>query len=365
MKIKKWIYIIHIFVVPIMFVSINFLINNLIKKHWLDEKDNSLVIILLYFIVVLCISLLISELIIYKVIKPIENLKCAIDAFGKGENLDIKYNIEDEVGMLVNAFGKMRKEVEEKREIIDKEHRTREYMIASISHDLKTPITSIRLYAELINGNVNEEDKDKYTNIILDKCDYIKDMIDNLLMYTILESGCEKKFVNVEGTEFFEMLFEGYDTICDSNDIMFTKDIKCDGYYKVNVNEMTRVMDNLVGNAIKYTNKGNNIWVGAFSDGNNLSKWIDLEIRENIKELLENKVVILVKNEGEEILSSEKENIFKSFYKSDLSRQADKGVGIGLSVVKLIIEQHGGFVNVYPIKGIGNIFACFLNKIDN
>lgn len=363
MKIRRWIYIVHIVIIPIIFGSMLIFIGNLIKTNWLYTKENGLLIFLICLFIIFLISLLISELIIYKIVKPIEDLKCVIDAFGKGKNIDIKYNINDEVGMLVNTFENMRKEVEDKRKIIDNEHRTREYMIASISHDLKTPITSIRLYTELIAGGINKKDKNKYTGIILDKCDYIKDMINNLLMYTILESGCEKKFVTVDGIEFFEMLFEGYDTICESNKIQFTKDIKCDGTYKVNVNEMTRVMDNLIGNAIKYTKKGDNIWIGAFSDSKYLSNWIDLEFKEDISSLMENRVAIVVKNEGEEILTSEKENIFKSFYKSDQSRQADSGAGIGLSVVKLIIEQHGGIVKVYPIKGVGNMFICFLNKL--
>lgn len=364
MKIKKWIYLINIVVSTVACVvlfsySNDFYLKGIVEKGILREK---------FFICILAsigVSILASKLIIFKAVKPIEDLKYATNAFSKGQNIRVRRSKNDEITLLVDSFNQMKKEVEEKREAIDREHRAREYMIASISHDLKTPVTSIRLYAELLDNSTKKEEREKYIKLILDKCDYIKEMLNSLLVYTVLESGYKKDLIEVKGEEFFEMLFENYSTVCSAKGIKYLNIIDCKGIYKVNVNEITRVVDNLMDNAIKYTEKGNRIFTGVFSYENRLPYWIDKQCRDKISEVIELGSVIVIKNEGEVIKQEDKKKIFKAFYKNDNSRESNGGAGIGLSVVKLIIEQHGGLVEVFPIEGVGNIFVCFLKQVKN
>ncbi|KMT20948.1 ATP-binding protein [Clostridium cylindrosporum] len=319
--------------------------------------------ILAFSAVTLLIIGIISKIINNKIIDPIKDLTFAMREFGEGKDINIRCSSKDEIGMLVNGFNKMKAELLEKNKLIQKEQNAREYMVAAISHDLKTPLTSIRVYTELLSGDTSARSRNKYTEVILDRCDYMKGMIDDLLMYTVLTSSYSKKFVKVEGEEFFDMLFDGYDNMCTLKGINFNSYIGCSGEYRVNVNEMIRVIDNLVSNAINNTEAGKNIWVGAFSKHYSLKDWIDWEFREEINELKQNGVVIVVKNEGEYIGSEEARNIFKPFYKYDQSRQSSGGTGLGLSIVKLIIEQHGGIIRLFSKKGIGNLFVCFLESV--
>lgn len=305
----------------------------------------------------------ISRLINKKIVNPIKDLSFAMKEFGQGKDINIRCSTNDEIGTLVRCFNKMKEEIFDKNKVIQKEQNAREYMIAAISHDMRTPLTSIRVYTELLASNGKDESKHKYTEIILERCDYMKSMIDNLFMYTILTSGYKKDFVKVEGEEFFYMLFDGYNNMCSSKDIDFHSYIMCSGEYKVNVNEMIRVIDNLVSNAINYTENGKKIWLGAFSKEYPLMDWIDEEFLEEINLIKEDGVVIVIKNQGEYIDKEGRDNIFKPFYKYDKSRHGKGGTGLGLSIVKLIIEQHGGSIHLFSKKKSGNTFVCFLKSV--
>ena len=108
-------------------------------------------------------------------------------------------------------------------------------------------------------------------------------MIDDLLMYNLLTTDYKMNFVEVEGHELFEMLFSGYDEDCEKNEIKLSVDISLQGKYKVDVNQMTRVVDNLMSNALRYTPKKGNIYMGAFSMGDKkLTQWLR---RKDIEEL--------------------------------------------------------------------------------
>lgn len=361
MKIKRWIAIFQMIVILLPIIS-GLLVYYILKGEFSKETVN--IVIVLFICMLILISYTISKIINRKIVNPIKDLSFAMREFGEGKNINIRCSSKDEIGSLVDSFNKVSKELVEKNKLIKREEDSRKYMIVAISHDLKTPLTAIKVYTELILSNINSKSKLKYAEIILEKCNYMENMIDNLLMYTTLTSGYEKDFVQVDGEEFFDMLFDGYESMCTAKDIGFYSSIMCSGEYKVNVNEMIRVIDNLVSNAIKYTREGKNIWLGAFSSKYPLMNWIDEEFHEEINSIKKDGVVIIIKNQGEYIDKKGAENIFKPFYKYDKSRQENGGTGLGLSIVKLIIEQHGGSIHLFSKENSGNIFVCFLKAIN-
>ena len=130
---------------------------------------------------------------------------------------------------------------------------------------------------------------------------------------------------------------------------------------------MTRVVDNIVSNAIRHTAEGKRIWLGAFSTGVVLPSWVDAKCQEELSKYVEPGLFLIVKNEGNAISEKDRESLFKPFYQGDeaRSKKEHKGVGLGLSISKMIMEKHKGAIEVVPIPGIGNIMICYLRRIDD
>lgn len=319
--------------------------------------------VLVFIVVILSIFILVMMLLNKKLNRPIKLLVEGMNKFALGDKNIVNYKHSDEIGELISNFNDMKKDIEEKRKIIDEQQKSKEYMISAISHDLKTPLTAIRAYAEaMVNDESLEikKNKDKAL-VILNKSDYMKSMIDDLMMYNLLTTEYKMNFVDLEGDEFFEMLFSGYDESCEQRKIKLIVDINIEGKYKVDVRQMTRVVDNLMANALRYTPVEGNIWMGAFSLHSKMPEWLEVQVANKIELWKKEGLLILVKNQGEEIADKEKGKIFMPFYQSDNSRTKRlwNGVGLGLSIVKLVIEKHQGEVEVFS-EGNSTMFACWI-----
>lgn len=141
-------------------------------------------------------------------------------AYTRGDpTIQFEYNKSDEVGDLINHFNELKGEIEVNKKEIERQHKEKEYLIAALSHDLKTPLTAIRAYSEAINryDNLSEDTIKDYSSIIINKSDYMKKMLEDLLAYTLLTTEEELNLVEVDGEEFLEMLFYGYDELCEKN----------------------------------------------------------------------------------------------------------------------------------------------------
>lgn len=338
------------------------------RENFIEGVNNKTIFAAVFFITVTLVVFIIVILLLNgKFNRPMKLLIEGMNDFAKGKHSSIEYYNKDEIGELIYHFNSMKEELEEKRKIIEFQHKTKEYMISAISHDLKTPLTAIRAYAEAIE-NQNDlnllEIKNK-AEVILNKSDYMKKMIDDLMVYTLLTSDYNMEFVEVEGSEFFEMLFSGYDETCEKNSIKLSVETHIDGMYKVDVKQMMRVVDNLMTNAIRYTKKENQIWMGAFSLNYNLPNWIEDEFKEKIKTWKSQGCILIVKNEGKGIKEEEQSKIFKPFYQIDDSRNktSQSGVGLGLSIVNLVIQKHNGELMLFS-EGNSTAFVCWIPNKD-
>ncbi len=297
--------------------------------------------------------------------KPLLAVTQSMNEYAKGNtDVYINYKAKDEIGELCKHFNDMKDELEENKHVVEQEQKAKEYMIATISHDLKTPLTSIRAYSEMLKlADIKDEvKKDEYLEIILNKCDYMRDMLDDLLTYNLLSMNYQLVCVEVEGEEFCEMLYSGIEATCEQKHITVETEIDVHGNYLVDVKYMTRVVDNIVSNAIRHTPEGNKIWLGAFSTDAKLPDWVDGSYREVLKKYIEPGLFLMVKNQGNAISQKDKDNLFKPFYQGDeaRSKKEHKGVGLGLSISKMIMEKHKGAIEVVPIPGVGNMMLCYL-----
>lgn len=238
-------------------------------------------------------------------------------------------------------------------------------MIATISHDLKTPLTSIRAYAESLSAerNLVDEEREEYREIIINKANYMQQMLDDLLMYTLLQSSTyEMDLVQVEGSEFFDMLLSDYEQLCYDKNITLEVQSEIEGIFNVNPKQLMRVTDNLMSNAIQHTPKEGAIWLAAvFSE--NLPNWVFPYVKQELK--LDGPLLI-VQNSGEGIDKEALNHVFEPLFQADIARSKKgvSGTGLGLSITKQIIEKHGGKVQMMSHKTIGTCVICKLPTIE-
>lgn len=336
-----------------------------VRSEWVNGVNKrTLYAYGIFFGVLIVIIIIVVRLLNKRMNRPIKLLTEAMSLFAKGEkNTDISYKRNDEIGMLIHHFNRMSNEIESKRNELFEQQREKEFIITAISHDLKTPLTSIRAYAESIGkcNGLSGKEVSEYTSVIISKSDYMKNMLDDLFAYTLLNRDYSLNFVEVDGEEFFYMLFSGYHELCSREKVSLSIEQRVSGIYMVDVKQMARVVDNLVSNAIRHSD-GKCIYLGAFSPEQNLPAWIDKESRKELDEWRNEGVIILVKNEGLPIPFEDQEKIFSPFYQRDIARNKGTscGAGLGLSIVNIILNKHDGKIKVISNERAGTIICCWI-----
>lgn len=289
-------------------------------------------------------------------------------AFAQGETLEDTVVNNDELGVLKSHFYVMRNQIEMAQKIIEQEQAAKEYMIATISHDLKTPLTSIKAYTEAIDDGtmLTEKERKEYRKIVIEKADFMQEMIDDLMTYTLLQSSTyEMELVEVDGSEFFEMLVSDYEALCKAKNINLYNRSTIEGSYLVNPRQMMRVTDNLLSNAIHHTGYGQRIWLIGISEINQLEEFLFGFVKEEVVFDFKNYAYLIVQNEGEGIETDKLSRLLEPLYQVDEARNknADHGAGLGLSITDQIIKKHGGSIVVLSNKNIGTTVICRLPKI--
>lgn len=273
----------------------------------------------------------------------------------------------DEIGELTRHFYQMQEQIEAARERISQEQREKEYMVATISHDLKTPLTSIRAYAEALAHEqpLTAKERQDYLSIILEKANFMQQMLDDLTMHTVLQSSSYRlERVEVDGSEYFEMLLSDYEPLCAPRGIKLQVVCDVSGVYRLDPHQLMRVADNLVSNALQHTPAGGRIGLAAVETGRPLPEWLFSFAREQIDWHRPEGVFLVVQNEGEGIPQEKLPFIFDPLYQVDQARskKGSKGTGLGLSISKQIMEKHGGTIEVATQEDLGTCVVCYLPK---
>ena len=231
----------------------------------------------------------------------------------------------------------------------------RKKMMSNVSHDLRTPIAAIRGYVELMlnSGNkIPEETQVGYLKNMHTRSVQMEQMINDLVQLTRLESGGINLYTQtLSMRDVIENLFELYEAECRNTGKEFTMDLPENDPLNVigDPNHLIRVLDNLIVNAMRYTNDNGHIEIRAFREsppGHGES------------------VHIIVSDDGCGIPASEISYVFDRFYRASNSAGQKNGSGLGLAIVKSIIEKHGGKVWVDSVEKQGSSFHVIIPAIN-
>ena len=281
---------------------------------------------------------------------PLVKLKKATKNIKEG-NLDFVLEVEgnDEFSQLCQDFEEMRKRLKESTEekiLMDKENKE---LISNISHDLKTPITAVKGYVEGIMDGVADtpEKMDRYVRTIYNKTNEMDHLINELTFYSKIDTNrIPYTFSKLNVEDYFSDCAEelGLEMETRGIELVYANYVEKGVQVIADGEQIRRVIHNIVSNAIKYMEKPRGIIQLRVKD---VGDFIQVEIEDN----------------GKGIAAKDLPNIFDRFYRTDVSRNSSKGgSGIGLSIVKKIMEDHGGKVWATSRLGIGTIMYFVLRK---
>lgn len=285
---------------------------------------------------------LLTRLISRRVLAPLHELTAAAERFMEG-NLDasIRYRNPDEMGRFCAAFEMMRVQLKQSLEAQAAYEQSRKVMIASISHDLRTPITSIKGYVEgLQDGFARDPEKfSRYLAVIKNKTVQLDKRIEDLFHFSQLELGHVEMVFNEQNfAEMFETIVKPIETELKDRAVAFTVE-RPFPMEPVNADRdrVEQVLGNLVDNAIKHGGENGSIEMKTTVEGN----VIRISIRDN----------------GVGIPEVDMPYIFDRFYRGEKSRSREYGgSGLGLAICKQIVQDHGGNIGVQSESGKGTVF---------
>lgn len=281
---------------------------------------------------------------------PLGRMKIATQNIKDG-NLDFEMEVEtdDEIGQLCRDFEEMRLRLREtSSEKVEYDKRSKE-LISNISHDLKTPITAIKGYVEGIMDGVADtpEKMDRYIKTIYNKANEMDMLINELTLYSKIDSNrIPYNFSTIYVNEYFDDCAEDLKMELDSRNIEFVYTNYVDSHVRIiaDVEQLKRVINNIVSNSAKYMDKP--------------QKHINLRVKD-----VGDFIQVEIEDNGKGIGAKELPNIFERFYRTDASRNSSTGgSGIGLSIVKKIVEEHGGKIWATSKEGTGTILYFVIRK---
>ncbi|MGM8364086.1 sensor histidine kinase [Virgibacillus sp. W0181] len=313
----------------------------------------------------LLIYLTVVRLVNRKLNVRLSSLMEDMTVFASGKPIKQKETNNDEIGILQKHFYRMSDQINEAQETVQKEQRDKEFMVATISHDLKTPLTSIKAYAESLHNEqeLSVREREEYREVIVQKSDFMKQMLDDLLTHTLLQSpSYELELVSVDANEFFDMIISGYEPLCKEKNIQLHAYANVSGTVEVNPKQMMRVADNLMSNAIKYSYECSHLWIVAASSQEGLPELFSFVDRSKLD--FDQFIYFIVQNEGVGISETNLDKVFNPMYQVDQARSKkdEHGTGLGLSITKQIIEKHGGHVHVASNEDVGTTVLCAIPK---
>ena len=302
------------------------------------------------FMILVITGLSVGSWIYRSVAGPLVKLKKATHNIKAG-NLDFVLDVEgtDEFSELCKDFEDMRKRLKESAEervVLDKENKE---LISNISHDLKTPMTAIKGCVEGIMDGIADtpEKMERYIRTIYNKTNEMDHLINELTFYSKIDTNrIPYTFSKLNVEDYFNDCAEELSVEMETRNIELVYANYVDNKVQIIADgeQIRRVIHNIISNSIKYMDKKKGIIQIRVKD---VGDFIQIEIEDN----------------GKGIAAKDLTNIFDRFYRTDVSRNSSKGgSGIGLSIVKKIMEDHGGKVWATSREGIGTIMYFVLRK---
>lgn len=301
------------------------------------------------FIVSVLSFVLIFLLLTKKKIRYIEEISQGLLEISKG---DLNYRVAkrgtDELALLAENINIMEDRLKEKIEEEKQAEAIKNELITNVSHDLRTPLTSIMGYLGLLKDteNLTPEQKSEYINIAYNKSEKLKALIEDLFEYTKLSNaGIKLNEREFYLREFLEQLIEELVPLAEERELHFIKSFPEERFLVLgDVEKLLRVFENLIHNAIKYSSSPGDIEVKLYAS--------------------EDKAVISISNRTENIAEEDLNRLFDRFYRMEKSRSSSAGgSGLGLAICKSIIELHRGKIWVETYENIITFYVELKRKL--
>ena len=317
------------------YVAVHYLMSNLYQS-----RSSLLWIIQLLFVITYLITAVLFLFYSFYIRKPLYAITKGASEFANGNlSYQIPVKSENELGYLASNLNYM----------ADKLNRNGEYQrqfISNISHDFRSPLTSIKGYVEaMIDGTIPVEMQEKYLKIISYEAERLEKLTRGLL--TLNELDIHKRMLNIQDFDINQTIkstaasFEG---TCTTRQILLELILSGQTLYAhADLEQIQQVLYNLLSNAIKFSPDHSTITIETTEKNG--------------------KIFVSVKDHGIGIPKSSLNRIWERFYKIDRSRGKDqKGTGLGLAIVKEIISAHGQHINVISTEGVGTEFIFTLEQ---
>lgn len=319
-------------------------VNSVVSRSFLIYLFSAII-----FILVLT-SIVLTQWVYKGFFEPINRLNVAMQQIAEG-NFEYSLTSENtnEIGELYRNYEDMRLRLKEStEEKIQNERQNRE-LVSNISHDLKTPITAIKGYVEGIMDGVADtpEKMDRYIKTIYTKANDMNRLINELTYYSGIDSNrIPYNFHRINLADFFQDCVEDVGLDLESKNIELNYSNLVDPSTRIiaDPEQLKKVIDNIVGNSIKYMDKPKGV--------------INIRILDEV-----DSVRVEIEDNGKGISTKDLGKIFERFYRTDASRNSSTGgSGIGLSIVKKIIEDHGGYIWATSKDGEGTCLHFVIRK---
>lgn len=287
--------------------------------------------------------LLISLYLKKKIKNPLDKIVEGMESLKSGDdNARIDIRTEAEFEKIVDTFNVMAEELQTEKAEKEELTRKKNQMLLELSHDIKTPVATIKSYANALEAGLVPEEKIGDTYRLIDaKANRVHKLTDDMFMMLKMDNPDYR--INPETVNLCEYLrqlcAEYYDEITEAG-FEFIIDIpENEINAEIDTDLFSRVVGNLLSNAKKYNKTGDTISV-KLSDEND-------------------KISLTVSDNGSEIDKAFAEQMFSAFSRGDKARKTDGGTGLGLAISRIIVEKHGGTLN-YSRKGNENVFEVIL-----
>lgn len=312
----------------------------------LEPIDTTITVLKNQFIyvtmLVIILSLIVSYFVSRKISSGVIKINKEAKKLSKG-NFDVKFDTDQPILEL----SELAETLEYTKDELSKTENLRRELLANVSHDLKTPLTMIKAYAEMVRDVTYKDDtkRTKDLNIIIEETDRLNVLVNDILELSKIQSGTQKLTIEQFDLEkFVKNIIKRYDIMSENKKYKFKVSINKNIIVSADRKRIEQVMYNLINNAINYTGDDKKIIISALE--------------------LENTVRIEVKDTGKGIDKEELENIWDKYYKIDKTHSREQvGSGVGLSIVKNILINHNCNYGVESIKGNGTTFYFELPKV--
>lgn len=318
--------------------------NSLISRQLLVDMFIAIILILIFT------SLMLTRWTQRGVFLPVNELNNAMKSIASG-NLEYMLNTDNkgEIGELYKNYEDMRLRLKESTDEKFEHERQNRELISNISHDLKTPITAIKGYVEgIMDGVADTPEKiDKYIKTVYNKANDMDRLINELTIYSGIDNNrIPYHFHRLNVADYFKDCVEevGLDLESKNIELNYSNLVSQDTIIIADPEQIKRVVNNIIGNSVKYLEKEKGV--------------IDIRILDEV-----DSIRVEIEDNGKGIASKDLPNIFERFFRTDASRNSSKGgSGIGLSIVKKIIEDHGGYIWATSKEGEGTCLHFVFRK---